>query len=79
MAIVKRLQRHERITFKLQPTSVVCRYGIFKPEGGKKIVQLDTYGSDSRKKLGKQSQTLQFRAAQAKALWTLLGKEFNFG
>ncbi len=78
MAKVEALQRSKRNTFKLQPTSVTCYYAVFDSGAGKKMLQLDTFGSSVREKPGKQSQTLQFGQVEAKALWTLLGKEFGF-
>jgi hypothetical protein len=79
MAVVKTLQQSKRKTFHVQPTAVVCHYAVFKLNGGKRLLQLDTFGSVARKMPRKVSQTLQFDETQAKVLWTLLGREFEFG
>jgi hypothetical protein len=76
MAIVEGFQRSKRNTFHVQLTSVICHYAVFEPDAGKRILQLDTFGSSSREIPGKISQTLQLDEAQARALWKLLGKEF---
>ncbi len=39
---------------------VECSYSVFATDDGKKFLQLDTYGSATRKLKGKKSQSLQF-------------------
>ena len=77
MAIIEQFEPSERATFRLQPTSVVCHYGIFETNSGRRILQLDTTGSRARKNPGKQSQTLQLDSRRARALWEILSKEFG--
>jgi hypothetical protein len=45
---------------------------------GKKVLQLNTYGSDEREIQGKLSQTLQFDENTARALHFILEQEFGF-
>lgn len=79
MAIIEKFVKSQRETFRIQPTRVECHYAVFEFDAGRKLIQLDTFGSAVRKKPGKQSQTLQLDELQAKRLWLLLGKEFGFG
>jgi hypothetical protein len=57
---------------------VVGHYKVFPPNGQKRILQIDTYGSPERVMQGKQSQTIQLNEESAKALWVILGEEFGF-
>ena len=78
MALVVGLEPEDRDFKSLHPTQVVCKYMIHE-ESGKKILQLNTYGSADRDVPGKLSQTLQFDEDSAAQLAGLLAKEFNHG
>lgn len=77
MAVITKFERFEKRTFRIQPTQVVGHWGTFS-EGEKKVLQIDTQGSQTREKPQKQSQTLQLTRQSAFELWKLLGEEFNF-
>jgi len=77
MAYVKRLERDDRDFRSLQPTQVICKFLVAESDG-KKILQLNTYGSDDREVPGKLSQTLQFGEQSAKDLFDLLADEYGF-
>ena len=55
---------------------VECSYAIFS-EGGKRILQLDTYGSRARTLKGKVSQSVQFDRNGAQALKELIEVAFR--
>jgi hypothetical protein len=54
---------------------VECGYAIFE-SGGRRYLQLDTYGSPERVIPGKVSQTVQLDQSAAKQLMTLLRQAF---
>lgn len=76
MARVIKFERGNRASLKFQPTEVVCHYSS-DTIGGRKLIQLDTFGSKERENPGKQSQTLQLDALQAEALIKILRDEFH--
>ncbi|MBL0055350.1 MAG: hypothetical protein IPP31_03990 [Chitinophagaceae bacterium] len=51
---------------------VDCTCYIIETVNGKKILQLDTYGSDERKMPGKVSQSIQFSSEAIKQLKEIL-------
>jgi hypothetical protein len=77
MALVSKIEPDSRGFRSLHPTQIVARY-IYEERDGKKILQLNTYGSQERVIPDKLSQTLQFDEAVAKQLWIMLGKKFGF-
>jgi len=56
---------------------VSCTFSAFTAEDGKKYVQLDTYGSPTRKIRGKKSQSVQLASEAAKELIAILQREFR--
>lgn len=58
------------------PTEVDCGFSIISI-GGKRYLQLNTYGSAHRKIPGKMSQTLQLDARAARQLRSLLDEAFG--
>jgi hypothetical protein len=60
---------------KLHPTEVDCGWHAFEV-GGRRIVQLDTFGSGERQMRDKLSQTIQLEREAAAALVTILRREF---
>jgi hypothetical protein len=59
----------------LHPTRVDCEWFAFERDG-KRLLQLDTYGSDERKDKGTVSQTLQLDETTARELLRILRKAF---
>ena len=78
MALVKELKASDGKTIRMQSTQVVCYYRTDDLGSGRKIMQLDTMGSETREFAGKVSQTLQFDERAARALWEIVGREFGF-
>jgi len=76
MALVTRLERDERDFRSLHPTHVACKYLVSENQG-KKVLQLNTYGSEDREIPGKLSQTLQFDEQSARQLFAVLQREFG--
>ncbi|WP_300013126.1 hypothetical protein [uncultured Roseobacter sp.] len=77
MAFVKRIERDDREITALHPTQLICRY-IVSERNGKRLIQLNTHGSDDRDTPGKLSQTLQFDEQSAAELYQVLKREFGF-
>ena len=77
MAFVKSISKDDRNFRSLHPTQVECRYLVAESDG-KKVLQLNTYGSADRDIPDKLSQTLQFDEQAAAALFALLVREFGF-
>jgi len=59
MALIKKLQPIDMDLNRVHEP-VDCTYTTFTDETGSKYLQVDTYGSSSRKIKGKKSQSLQF-------------------
>ena len=78
MAYVKSIVRDDHEIRSLHPTIVECRYVVAEKDG-RKLFQLNSYGSSERQMPDKLSQTLQFDETAARRLWELLEKEFSFG
>ncbi|MDM9645203.1 methionyl-tRNA formyltransferase [Rhizobium sp. S163] len=68
LASMQRFQLHDPIDAKI----FVHEYD------GRRLMQISTYGRDSRQEPGKLSQTIQLDENAAKQLFDLLGKEFGF-
>ena len=77
MAFVSAISKDDRDFRSLHPTEVECRYLVAERDG-KKILQLNTYGSVKRDIPDKLSQTLQFDEQAAADLFELLVQEFGF-
>ena len=75
MALVVSLEKDTRDFRALHPTELVCRY-IVAERDGRKVLQLNSYGSSGREVPDKLSQTLQFNEESARQLYSLLAKEF---
>lgn len=76
MAFVTRFELDDRNLKSLHPTQVVCKY-LTAERDGRKLLQLNTYGSDDRDVPGKLSQTLQIGEDAARELLTILKREFG--
>ncbi|GGE39904.1 hypothetical protein [Actibacterium pelagium] len=77
MALVTKLEKDDRSIKALHPTQLVCRYMV-EENGGRRILQLNTYGSAERDNPEKLSQTLQFSEESAQELFEMLKSEFGF-
>ena len=75
MAIVRRL---DPLTLEKDSkhTEVDCTYSIITDTKGVKYLQIDTYGSATRKIPGKKSQSLRFSPEAIKQLKSILKSEF---
>ena len=71
MAIITAFERADRVLRGRHPTKVVAKYLIDEVEG-RKVLQLNTYGSNQRQVPGKLSQTLQIDDAAARELFDTL-------
>jgi hypothetical protein len=76
MAIVRNLEHHN-LDSETRHTEVECTYSITSDEQGQRFLQIDTYGSKSRKILGKKSQTIRFAPEAIEQLKTILGEHFS--
>ena len=56
---------------------VECTYTVVTADDGQKYLQLDSYGSRTRKLTGKISQTLQFSKSSAQQLRAIIDREFG--
>ncbi|SIS75067.1 hypothetical protein [Phaeovulum vinaykumarii] len=78
MALVVSLEKDEgRELRAAHPTRVPCKYIVGECDG-RKVLQLNTYGSGERAHPGKLSQTLQFDEDAASQLFRMLKSEFGF-
>lgn len=76
MALVTSLKPDHRNFRSLHPTEVEALY-LVSERDGKKVLQINTYGSAGREIPGKLSQTLQFNETSARELFAVLKKEFG--
>ena len=77
MAIVSAVIPDDREFKSAHASETKCKYMVGETDG-KKMIQLNSYGSKKRKIPGKLSQTLQFNEQTAKQLFEVLKKEFGF-
>tara|TARA_R110002124_G_scaffold35633_3_gene115718 strand:+ start:336 stop:578 length:243 start_codon:yes stop_codon:yes gene_type:complete len=78
MAFVVSISPDEREFRNTHPTELQCRYVVGERDG-KKVLQLNSYGSSNREIPEKLSQTLQFGEHAARQLFDLLRAEYGFG
>jgi len=75
MAIVRKLD-----PFTLEKdskhTEVKCTYSIVTDDKGQRYLQVDTYGSTTRKIPGKKSQSIRFSPKAIKQLKSIIEAEF---
>lgn len=76
MAFIQGFEKDERELKSRQPTDVICKY-MSREIDGRRILQLNTYGSTKREIPEKLSQTLQLDAKVAIELIKLLQNEFG--
>lgn len=76
MALIRIFTRKERDRYSVHD-EIEATYCTFERDG-RFLLQLDTYGRESRQVPGKQSQTIQLDRDSASALCKLLRQTFNF-
>jgi hypothetical protein len=75
MAVVHRLE-HVTLEKDSPHTDVECTYSIVTDDQGRRCLQIDTYGSITRKIPGKKSQSIRFAPDAIEQLKTLLQQNF---
>ena len=78
MALVVSLEKDDRDFRSIHPTKLAARYLVAECDG-KRMLQINSYGSNDREMPEKLSQTLQFDEASARQLFEILSREFGFG
>jgi len=78
MAIVRRLEALRGLA-NARHTEAQCTYSIVSDEGGKRWLQIDTYGSAARQLRGKKSQSVRFAPEAITQLRRILDDEFPEG
>lgn len=75
MALVKKL---DKITMdrNFVHDPVECTYTVFTESDGEKYLQIDTYGSKTRKLKGKKSQSIQFNVDSLRKLAEIIREIF---
>ena len=76
MALVRSIEKSEMERNSVHGTEVDCEYSIFSDHSGKRYLQIDTFGSDSRQEKGKKSQTIQFDEKSVSRLASIIAKHF---
>lgn len=76
MARIIKLERGEMNRFQLHDE--VDAKIFVQDYDGRKLLQISTYGRDSRQDRGKLSQTVQFDEKAASELFSILKSEFGF-
>jgi hypothetical protein len=75
MAVVHRLE-HKALDKDSPHTDVDCTYSIVTGDQGHRYLQIDTYGSTTRKIPGKKSQSIRFAPEAIEQLKMLLQQQF---
>jgi hypothetical protein len=75
MAIVRKLTQ-QALQRDSRHTECDCTYSIVHDSNGKRYLQLDTYGSDSRQIPNKKSQSIRFAPEAIEELKLLLKQQF---
>ena len=76
MAFISALKAGNKSKIATHPTQVICSFSVVE-FGGKRLMQLDTHGSDDREFPGKLSQTLQLDEQGAADLVAILKRSFS--
>ncbi|WP_244427089.1 methionyl-tRNA formyltransferase [Methyloferula stellata] len=76
VALIKNFTRKDRDRVSLHE-EIQATYTSFERDG-RVVLQIDTYGRDTRQVPGKQSQTIQLDHDGAEALCGILKREFHF-
>jgi len=75
MAIVRKLEPIQ-LDRDSKHSEVDCTYAIVEDDKGNKYLQIDTYGSKSRKIPGKKSQSIRFSPEAIEKLKEILKQNF---
>jgi hypothetical protein len=75
MAIVKHLELR-RLEKDAHHTDADCTYSVILDAAGKRLLQIDTYGSKTRRLLGKKSQSIRFTTDALAELKKILAEHF---
>ena len=75
MALVHRFE-HKALDKDSPHTDVECTYSIVTDDQGHRYLQIDTYGSTTRKIPGKKSQSIRFAPEAIEQLKMLLQQQF---
>ena len=75
MALVRTLEKGSNERTKIH-REVECTYTVFT-DGGRKVLQIDTYGTPERRVAGTVSQILQFDRESALALKAIIERAFG--
>ena len=75
MAIVRKLEPI-KLDRDSKHTEVNCTYAIVEDDKGNKYLQIDTYGSKTRKIHGKKSQSIRFSLEAIEQLKVILKRNF---
>ena len=75
MAVVRRMD-HMPLDKDSPHTDVDCTYSIVTDDQGRRFLQIDTYGSTTRKIPGKKSQSIRFAPEAIEQLKLLLREHF---
>jgi hypothetical protein len=75
MALIRRFERVDRDQYRTHD-EINAKYMVFSREG-RKLIQIDTFGRETRDKPGKQSQTIQLDKTGATNLFNILKREFD--
>jgi hypothetical protein len=78
MALIKRFERTTMLSNHVHGEAP-CTYTVFQDDSGDRFLQIDTYGSATRKLRGKKSQSIQLDASSARALYALVADTFELG
>lgn len=76
MALIREFSRKDRGRLSVHD-EIEASYASFECDG-RFILQIDTYGRNTRQVPGKQSQTIQLDRQGAEALYAILKREFHF-
>ena len=73
-----RVNELKKVTLErdMKHRDVKCTYSIVNGPTGEKLLQVDTYGSESRQLPGKKSQSIRFTAEALRQLKEILLDEF---
>ena len=74
MAIVRKMEP-VRLERDSKHSEVNCTYSIVTDDSGIRYLQVDTYGSETRKIPGKKSQSIRFSPEAIEQLKTILATE----
>ncbi|KJS19808.1 MAG: hypothetical protein VR78_02550 [Hoeflea sp. BRH_c9] len=77
MAVIRSFKLGKRDRIALHPTEVEATV-YYQEYDGRKILQIDTHGSDHREIPDKVSQTIQLNESSAQELYDMLKKDFGF-